>query len=163
VFRRSHIDDRAVADYVAEMLAEFSRLDRTRCAVRGQDAPLDYFFEMVAALRTADEHTDFHIRVHIGNHSLFLTGVFPSRLRARAEQRSFPGLKYYEDLGRASFRTASDHRLARRHNLTGIFTTLAERFQTTRLALNNMTDRLLALGDIECGPLALLDPGKAAS
>src|SRR6266576_3719326 len=46
VFRRSDIQDRAVADYVAEVLAEFASAERARCVVPGQSNPLDYFFEM---------------------------------------------------------------------------------------------------------------------
>src|SRR5258706_7388969 len=46
VFRRSDIRDRAVADYVAEILSEFSREEQTRCVVPGQSRPLNYFFEM---------------------------------------------------------------------------------------------------------------------
>src|SRR5712672_807608 len=48
VFRRSDIQDRRVADYVAELLAEFARTERSRCVVAGQPDPLDYFFEMLA-------------------------------------------------------------------------------------------------------------------
>ena len=114
VFRRSDIQDRAVADYVAEVLSEFSRAERGRYVVPGQPNPLDYFFEMLAALKTADDRTSFFIRVHIGNYSLFLSGVFPDRIRFRAEARGFPNLKYYEGLGRAHYRMASDHRLAQR-------------------------------------------------
>src|SRR5438552_16335399 len=75
VFQRSDIQDRAVSDYVAEVLAEFSRTERARCVVPGQTNPLDYLFEMLTALRAADERTSFQIRLHIGNHSLFLAGV----------------------------------------------------------------------------------------
>ena len=149
VFRRSGIMERAVADYVAEVLAEFSRMERTQCAIRGQKQPLDYFFELLAALQTVDDTTRFHIRAHIGNYSLFLSGIFPDRIRSRAELRGAPDMKYYEELGRSNFRVASDHRLARKYDLTAIFSTLAERFQTTRLALNDLGERLLTLGDIE--------------
>ena len=102
VFRRSDIQDRAVADYVAEVLTEFSRTERGRCVVPGQAPPLDYFFEMLTALQTADDRTRFLLRVHIGNYSLFLSGVFPERIRFRAEGRGSPDLKYYEALGRIS-------------------------------------------------------------
>src|SRR5258705_1039010 len=81
VFKRSDIDDRAVADYVAEILAAFSESSRTDCIIPGQTSPLNYFFEMVAALQTADDRTSFSLRAHIGNHSLFLAGVFPDRIR----------------------------------------------------------------------------------
>src|SRR5579862_9340803 len=90
VFQKSDLTDRALADYVAEVLAAFSESNRTQCILPGQNNPLDYFFEMVAALQTADDRTSFELRLHIGNHSLFLAGVFPDRIRARAETRGFP-------------------------------------------------------------------------
>jgi len=103
VFRRSGIEDRTVADYVAEVLCEFSREERSRCVFPGKTEPLDYFFEMLSALQTADERTSFYIRAHIGNHSLFVAGIFPERIRFRAEYRGFPDVKYYEALGRANY------------------------------------------------------------
>src|SRR2546429_957689 len=156
VFRRSDIHDRAVADYVAEVLAEFARAERARCVVPGQGNPLDYFFEMLTALRAADDRTSFFIRVHIGNYSLFLSGVFPDRIRFRAEARGFPNLKYYEGLGRTHYRAASDHRLAQRYDMANIFNTLADRFQTTRLALNDIAERLFSIGDANYSLEALL-------
>ena len=146
VFRRSDIQDRAVADYVAEVLTEFARTERARCVVPGQTNPLDYLFEMLTALKTADDRTSFFIRVHIGNHSLFLSGVFPERIRFRAEMRGYPDLKYYEGLGRTHFRMASDHRLAQKYEVAKIYNTLADRFQATRLALNDIADRLFSIG-----------------
>ncbi len=147
VFKKSGIEDRQVADYVAEVLAEFSRTERTRCVVPGRPQPMDYFFEMLSALQTADDHTGFCLRAHIGNHSLFLAGVFPERIRYRAECKGAPDLKYYEEVGRANYRVAGDHRLARKYDLAPVFSVLAERFQATRIALNEVADRLLSLGD----------------
>jgi hypothetical protein len=162
VFRRSDIQDRAVADYVAEVLAEFARTERARCVVPGQTNPLDYLFEMLTALKTADDRTSFFIRVHIGNHSLFLSGVFPERIRFRAEMRGFPDLKYYEGLGRTHFRMASDHRLAQKYEVAKIYNTLAERFQATRRALNDVADRLFSIGDANYSLDALLNGNKLA-
>ena len=104
----------------------------------------------------ADERTGFSIRAHIGNHSLFLAGVFPDRVRFRAEKRGFPDLRYYEALGRTSFRVASDHRLADRYALGSIFATLADRFEATRRALNDVSQRLFSLGDTDYALEALL-------
>ncbi len=155
-FRRSGLQERPLADYVASVLAEFSQFERTRCVVKGQ--PIDYFFEMLAALQTADDTTSFYIRAHIGNQSLFLSGVFPDRIRFRAERKGAPGLTYYEGLGRTNFRAASDHRLARKYDLDGIFNTLSERFQETRLALNDLRERLVSLGDPEVPIEHLIKP-----
>lgn len=157
VFRRSDLHDRAVADYVAAVLAEFSHAERMQCRVPGHPQPFDYFCDMLAALQTADDATRFSIRAHMGNYSLFLSGIFPDRIRLRTERRGAPGLHYYEGVGRSSYRAASDHRLARKYDLDGIFNTLSERFQTTRRALNDLGERLITLGDVEAPIKALLD------
>lgn len=163
VFRRSDIQERVVADYVAELLTEFALAERSRCLMPGQLNPLDYFFEMLGALNTADDRTSFYIRVHMGNYSLFLAGVFPDRIRFRAEQRGFPDLKYYEAVGRTQYRVASDHRLAQRYDLTQVFSTLSERFGATRLALNDIAERLFSLGDPDYSLEALLQANRPKS
>lgn len=149
VFKRAGIVDRGVADYVAEVLAEFAQSDRSRCVLPGQTHSLDYFFEMLSALQTVDDFTRFSIRAHIGNYSLFLSGVFVERIRERAERRGFPDVSYYVALGRTHFRVASDHRLAQRYELAGIFNTLSERFETTRRALNDISDRLFSMNGVD--------------
>ncbi len=155
VLKRAGIEDRGVADYVAEVLTEFSSNDRLRCSVMGQQNPLEYFFEMLAALQSADDRTSFCIRTHIGNHSLFLSGVFHERVRFRAE-RGFPDLKYYEQLGRTNFRVARDHRLAQRYDLTNIFDVLSERFEPARRALNDLADRIFTFTDCQSSVRSLL-------
>lgn len=147
MLRRSGIEDRVVADYVAEILAEYSNIERTKYRVKGHTEPLDYFFEMLLALQRADDRNSFELRAHIGNQALFITGVFPDRIRVRAEKRGFPDLRYFESVGQSSFRAASDHRLAQRYDLAGVFDTLADRFRTARQALNDLSERLLAWED----------------
>lgn len=154
VFRRSGLNDRCLADYVASILTEYSRAERARCMVDGGST--DYFFEMLGALRTADDLTTFQIRAHIGNYSLFMSGVFPDHIRYRAEARGFPNLRYYETLGISNYRVARDHRLARRYDLQGIFDTLAEQFEATRRALNDLSERLVSVGEPDVS--ALLPP-----
>jgi hypothetical protein len=61
--------------------------------------------------------------------------------------RGFPDLSYYEALGQANFRMASDHRLAARYELGEIFATLSEEFQTARKALNDLSERIVSLGE----------------
>jgi len=145
VFRGSGLAEREVADYVAEVLAEFSQTHRTQMRVSAQGKPMDYFVDMLAALKTADDLTSFFIRAHMGNYSLFLSGVFPDRIRMRSERKGAPDIRYYEEIGRSSFRAASDHRLAYKYDVAEIFNTLSERFQTTRRALNDLGDRLISL------------------
>ena len=145
VFRGSGLEEREVADYVAEVLAEFSQTHRSQIRVNRDGQPTDYFVDMLAALQTADDITSFFIRAHMGNYSLFLSGVFPDCIRMRSERKGAPDIRYYEEIGRSSFRAASDHRLAYKYDVAEIFSTLSERFQTTRRALNDLGDRLISL------------------
>ncbi len=154
--RRAGIEGREVADYVAEMLTEFSREENLHARVPGQKQSLNYFFEMLGALNAADDPTRFLLRAHMGNQSLFMTGVFPERIRRRAERKGFPDITYFEALGQSSFREASHHRLAERYHLAGVFETLGDRFQQARRALNDVADRLFALGDEAHGVEGLL-------
>jgi hypothetical protein len=162
VFRRAGIDDRVVADYVAEILSEYSNIERGQCRSPGEAAPLNYFFEMLIALQKADNRNSFELRAHMGSHALFITGVFPDRIRVRAERKGFPDLRYFEGVGQASFRVASDHQLAARYDLARVFDTLSERFSTARRALNDLSDRLLAWDD-DRHALPLLSSAKLIS
>jgi hypothetical protein len=147
VLKRSGIEDRSVADYVAAMLAEFSSAQRARPALPGCDQPTDYIFEMLSALQKVDDTKQFLIRAHIGNHSLFVSGIFPEHIRYRAQFRGAPELEYYENMGRMNYRVASDHRLAQQYELSPVFEVLSESFHPIRLALNDMSERIVSLGD----------------
>ena len=156
VLKRSGLESREVADYVAELLVEFSQTERAHFTGAGGAPPLDYLFEMMAAVREADDFTRFQLRAHIGNQSLFMSGIFLERIHARTERRGFPDVRYYEALGGANFRMASDHRLARRYHLDSVYTVLGESFHATRLALNDMAERLLSVGEPDHGGAAVL-------
>ncbi len=147
VLRGAGIEDRSVADYVAEVLAEFSQAENVRCVIPGKPHPLDYFFEMLAALQNADARTSFYIRTHIGNQSLFFSGVFPEHIRHRAERRGFPDLSYYAALGQANFRVARDHQLAQKYELAEVFDILSDRFEPARRALNGLAERIFTFTD----------------
>lgn len=145
--RRAGIAEREVADYIAEVLTEFSQAERLSFKPSPNSPPMDYFFEMVGALKDADDLTRFCLRAHMGNQSLFMTGVFPSRIKHRRETRGFPDLEYYEAIGQSSFREASHHRLAERYHLAEVFDNLGAHFQQARQALNDLADRVFSVGE----------------
>ncbi len=77
VFKQSGIDNKKVVDYVAELLTQFSRVDRIRYPLPGKNKkPMDYLFEMMEALLSAQDPSKFLILVHIGNHALFFSGLY---------------------------------------------------------------------------------------
>lgn len=145
--QRAGVSDRELADYVAEMLADFIYRDSPRRSLPDNVKDDSYLFEMFAALRDADEQASFQIRAHIGNRTLFLTGVCADNLRERTRRRGAPDLEYYEQLGASSFRAASQNRLAGEYEVARVFESLGDHFHETRLALNEMTERHLSIGE----------------
>jgi hypothetical protein len=145
--RAAGIASRAVADYVAELLTEFTRTERTRARLPGEANPLDYFYEMLAALGRANERSAFALQSHMGNQALYYAGLFPERIQTRTRRKGFPDLNYYEQMGRGGFASASRHRLAQHFGLEEVFALLADGFHEARLALNELADRLVSLGD----------------
>jgi len=141
------VPNREVADYVAELLAAFTRTEQTRARLPGESQPLDYFVEMLEGMQRADARNAFALRAHMGNQALYYSGLFNERIDHRARQRGFPGIAYYEGLGEASFAAASHDRWAARLGLAELFALLSHCFHRARLALNSMSDRLVSLGD----------------
>lgn len=146
--RRTGVQNRELTDYVAAMLADFMHRDAPRRSLPDNVKDDSYLFEMLAALRDADTQTSFQIRAHIGNRTLFMTGICADNLRERTRRRGAPDLEFYESVGASSFREASRNRLAGEFDVARVYEALGEQFRRTRLALNEMTDRHLSLGDI---------------
>jgi len=136
--------DRSLCDYIAAVLEAFSRTAGMRSPANGAEGPVQYLSDMLLALRDAPPKTEFLIRVHVGNYSLFITGLFP-RVVARRVARGAPGSRFYEELGRASYRIAASDRVARQCRLEEIYGGLAEGFAEARMALNRMAETLLKL------------------
>jgi hypothetical protein len=145
VLLKEEIQEREVADYVAEVLAEFALLNRLRSPNTDEPEPLDYLFDMIVALERLGEKDRFAMQTHIGNYALFLSGIFPNQLQYRVQRRGAPGFQFYENLGSSHFKLAGNHALARKLDMVSIYNTLGEAFHVTRLALNHLSERLVFL------------------
>jgi hypothetical protein len=139
------IQERAVADYLGAMLAEFSQAERLHQLPSRPDRQFEYISDLLAIISEARAEETFVVRAHIGNYTLFVTGVFPQHLQHRARYKGAPDLEFYEDVGRQSFRLLSDHSISRKKHLDEVFNCLGEQFHEIRLRLNDMADRLLHL------------------
>ncbi|MBV8375684.1 MAG: hypothetical protein JO279_01635 [Verrucomicrobia bacterium] len=144
VLKRSGIDDRNLADYVASLLERFSQIRQLRSPV--QNLETIYLSDLLLALKTASSYQTFLIRAHIGNYARFISGVFYESIESR-RQRGAPSFTFYEDMGRASFHALATHDVARRFELCSLFEKLADHFHQCRLALNCLTDQFVNIGD----------------
>ncbi len=138
------IDDRDLADYLAALVLEFGDHDRHARIRRHDDQSYLYLVDVVGELTGLDDPGErgFLLRVHLGNYSLWLAGLFPDYIEARRSRKGGPDLPYYDQLGRQGYQLASEHRLAERYGVAGIYRTAAERFPALRVAFNRLSDRV---------------------
>jgi hypothetical protein len=146
VLKETGLTDRTVSDYVASLLENFSQTARMRSPGNGHSAPVQYVSDMLIALRNASPVQSFLIRAHVGNYSLFITGIFHGTVQSRS-QRGGPDVSFYEEVGSANYKAVACHHVARSAALTGIYDQLAARFHDVRLALNRLADTLLHIDD----------------
>jgi hypothetical protein len=140
----SGLDDRNIADYIATLLVEFAVEGRAFRVARHDDKTYRYLVDLVSDLGEANsERRQFLLRAHLGNYSLWLSGLFPDYVAARVHRRGAPGLEYYDDVGAAGFHLASECDLAGRFDLAGTYRRMACEFRVVRRALNRFSDRSL--------------------
>ena len=146
VLREAGIADRKLSDYVGSLLETFSRASQLQATDDGRARVHEYISDMLIALKRATPEQTFLLRAHVGNYSLFVTGIFHENTQRRS-LRGAPDIDFYEQIGRTNYQLVASHETARRCELTDVFAGLADRFHDVRIALNDLTDRLLHLDE----------------
>ena len=153
VLQQAGINDRKISDYVGSLLETFSRTNQ----LENDDPPSpgygaagnrarQYISDILVALQRATSEQAFLLRAHAGNYSLFISGIFHENTQRRS-RRGAPDLKFYENVGRTNYQLVAGHETARRCELNDVFEGLADRFHDVRVALNDLSDRLLNLDE----------------
>jgi|SRR5689334_14724069 len=145
VLQQAGIRDRKLSDYIASLLETFSRANQLQSSDIGSRVH-EYISDMLIALTRATPEQTFLLRAHVGNYSLFITGIFHENTQRRS-LRGAPDIGFYEQVGRTNYQLVAAHETARRCELTDVFAGLADRFHDVRLALNDLSERLLHLDE----------------
>ena len=146
VLRRAGIGDRKLSDYIGSLLETFSRASTLRTPHADGESVQQYISDMLIALQRVTREEAFLLRAHVGNYSLFISGIFHENTQRRS-LRGGPDIRFYEEVGRSNYQLVSSHETARRCELDDVFEELADRFHDVRLALNRLSDQLLNLDD----------------
>jgi hypothetical protein len=154
VLQQAGILDRKLSDYVASLLEAFSRMSVLRAPHATGGSVQQYISDMLIALQRVTPEQAFLLRAYVGNYSLFISGIFHENTQRRS-LRGGPDLRFYEEIGRTNYQMVASHETARRCELDDVFEGLAERFHEVRLALNDLSDRLLSLDNEIRPPLFL--------
>jgi hypothetical protein len=138
------IDSRETADYVASVVLSFVRSGRAHRLSEGATEEYRYLIDMIARMgeRTTAREA-FLLRAHLGNFSLWLSGLFPDFIEARVRRRGAPPIGYYEAMGATGYTMASSSPEAGALGLESIFKDVSRHFSTVRVALNRVADRYL--------------------
>jgi hypothetical protein len=144
---RAFLDEPGIVDYLAELLASFTRVysgswwRRTPAGWRRRRFSELDLRSLEALHAEAGEEERFWLDRRMGEVALFLVGVFPDAVRRpRLHGRTAEEL---EAFGAEHYERAAQHPLAERSGLAGLLGQLAARFTLARKALNFVTDHYL--------------------
>jgi len=154
VLREAGIGDRKLSDYIGSLLETFSRANQLQSPHKIDNQAHQYISDMLIALTRATSEQSFLLRAHVGNYSLFISGIFHENTQRRS-LRGAPDIEFYELIGSANYQAVAAHETARRCELNDVFAGLADRFHEVRLALNELSDRLLHLDEEIRPPLVM--------
>jgi hypothetical protein len=140
-FRDLTLHDEPVAGYLVDMLTRFARTDQLHpagVAVPRLEAVVDILLEAEAAWDDASSHfspeREVSARRHLGDYTLFMTGVF----RERVERIASTG--WYVSQGKKAYRFVSEHDRASGRPAVReggpLYARLAERFEHYAWALD---------------------------
>jgi len=152
------LGDRRICDYLAEMLASFTRIEsftwpvRVRKGIwykyRFSDLDIDALIRLCQSL---EEDYRFSLYKRIADVCLFITGMFPEYVEiegygpAQGSKWSRGGrdLEGYEEEGRQFYKLAAQHEGAAIMELSRVLDTLAENFTLAEKPLKFLSERYL--------------------
>ena len=149
-------------DYLASMLASFTRVDNVTVRYQVREGVWRRFRTselnvegMMRVAQATEEPFRFEPYKRVADVCLFLTGMFPEYIEARhryaVSGKVRPGVRGrmvvtredYEAHGRAFYRLAAEHEMARMEGLDEVLETLSERFVLAEKPLRFLARRYL--------------------
>ena len=156
------LEQEPVQDYLATMLASFTRIKSMTVPVRVRKGiwrryrtnELDVD-SMMRYCQVLDEAFRFEPYKRIADACLFLAGMFSTyidaqhryplsrQIRPRTKGQICRSLEDYEEYGQAFYRLAAEHEMARMEELDDVLTTLSENFVLAEKPLAFLSERYL--------------------
>jgi hypothetical protein len=142
--------DREMAVYVADLLVDFTHIDRLYRIRNSRGKRLEEVGEMLIESNPLLEGRSFvrerEVRKHIGDFTLFLTGMFPEYVATLPHR----GLRLdsvidYVKAGKESYRVVAAFDQFEYRHFAPLFRRLAEQFEYYVYGLNQVKNRLAAL------------------
>lgn len=141
---QSFLADQQLTIYLVNMLDDFIDTRNVHSMPTSEDKEYHYVFEMIEASQNSSDTEAYRIFCHIGNYSLYLTGIFPDWIRYRHERKNRPmKVDDYSDYGKTYFKRASNHRLAKEKHMKPVLKKLSQGFDLVRTGLELLFKRIV--------------------
>jgi hypothetical protein len=147
-FEDVRLEEPQVATYVAAVLADFARTENLYRIRNAEGKRLEDVGEMLVEsnplLDAASLDREREVRKHVGDYTLFMTGLFPENV-ARIQQRRRPRLEAFVDFvqaGKESYAVVSSFDQFEYREEAPLFRRLSENFELCVLGLNLVKQEL---------------------
>ena len=140
------VNEPGVPEYMANMLVDFTHRDRLFCLRNARGRQLEEVAEMLmegdVSLNAASFEREREVRKHVGDYTLFFTGLFPEHLKRPRRSLSLDYFVDYVKAGKESYRIVSKFDQFEYRRVAPLFRRLAENFELCVYGLNRVRDRL---------------------
>jgi hypothetical protein len=147
LIRAAQLDDPQISDYVGDLLVNFTHVDNLYRLRNSKGRRLEDVAEMLIASNPLLEGRSFEyereLRKHIGDYTLFLTGLFPEYV-AKLNRKPFrmDSLIDYLKAGKESYRVVAAFDQFEYRDVAPLFRKLSEKFELCVYGLNLIKDDL---------------------
>lgn len=144
------LNSTGVSNYLANMLAIFVQTSRLYKLEKDDKKQYQYIIDMIEEIQHSDNNRKFYIYCHIGNYALFFTGMFSEYLKHKfTYKRTLVDSRYYIDFGKTYFGLASEHTMAKQHELDDVLYSLSEGFEIIIKLLQYMRNEYFVSYDVK--------------
>ena len=143
LFLKNDITETDPPKYISKVLSDHltdNKLSAPYCTI---DQKIEYGIDLLSCLQKANRFQQYELHAYAANHFMFLTGCLAPFIRKRKKYRGAPGVRYYEQIGIYSFKSASFHPLAKEMDLEKTYQSMAKNFRKNRQILNYFSDQFL--------------------
>ena len=150
-FTRVGLTDRALPRYAASVLEEFTHVDRLYKIRNSRGERIEDVGEMLLESdlrhRARSLERERNVRKHIGDFTLFFTGMFPEQIKARRNWWRLDRFLDWIEAGRESYRIVGEFDVGPYAREAPLYKLLADHFDFMVVGLNFVRDDLARLGE----------------
>jgi len=145
-YHELHHYDSEMTSYLVDLLVEFTFADRLYKIRDSMGRPLDDVGEMLIEsnplLAASSFEREREVRKHIGDYTLFFTGIFPESLRRPRRSLRLDYFVDYVKAGKESYGVVSKFDQFEYRMVAPLFRRLSESFELCVFGLNRVRDQL---------------------